>query len=254
MSKILLIRNRISLFILTFILLFSVPYYANDYVEGYTHLLSRYVSTGNIDGIQTNLVNYQAWEQDPAHMMAINALQNMNPDLLLGSEKMAFWINAYNLLTIDLIIKTNEKESITNQGSFFKNVWKTHTWTLNNNVVTLDEIEHQILRQMGDPRVHMSINCASLSCPDLRAEPYTAEKLNEQLDDQTHQFINNNTKGIRLNKNRLDISKIFDWFSEDFGEEKGVKSFINKYAKTPYSFEHLKKTSYLTYNWQLNTL
>jgi len=223
---------------------------ANGYAADYGMLLSKYVQEGEKQGIKAMLVDYASWGKDPLHKMTLEALQQINPESLSGKEKMAFWINAYNLLTIDLIIKTRETESIRNQGSLFKNVWKSHDWEINGKRYTLDEIEHQILRPMGDPRIHVAINCASLSCPDLRAEPYTAEKLETQLDEQTTLFLTNKTKGVSVTNSGLKISEIFKWFAEDFGGEKGVEKFIHRHL--PQTSD--KKTDdYFDYNWSLNS-
>lgn len=179
-------------------------------------------------------------------------LQRVNPDDLAGVEKKAFWINAYNILTIDLIIRTQEQESIKNLGSIFSNPWKSHDWTINGRKYTLDEIEHQILRPMGDPRIHMAINCASLSCPDLADTPYIASTLDNQLDIQTKLFLDNDTKGMNnLTGTQVKLSMIFKWFAKDFGGESGSIKLANKYIASPLSSE--STIEYFDYNWQLNS-
>lgn len=219
------------------------------YIADYGTLLSKYVQEGEKQGIKAMLVDYASWGKDPLHKKALESLQQINPELLSGKEKMAFWINAYNLLTVDLIINTGETESIRNQSSLFKNVWKSYDWEIHAKRYTLDEIEHQILRPMGDPRIHVAINCASLSCPDLRTEPYIAEKLETQLDEQTTLFLTNKSKGVLVIESGLKISEIFKWFADDFGGEAGVEEFIHR---------HLPQASdkeiddYFDYNWSLN--
>jgi len=219
------------------------------YIADYRTLLSKYVQEGEKQGIKATLVDYASWGKDQLHKKALNTLQQINPEALSGKEKMAFWINAYNLLTIDLIIKTGEKESIKNHGSLFKNVWKSHYWEIHGSRYTLDEIEHQILRPMGDPKIHVAINCASLSCPDLRAEPYAAEKLDNQLEEQAQLFVTNQSKGVAIHNSGLKISEIFKWFAEDFGGEQGALDFIRK--RLPATKEK-KVTEYFDYNWSLN--
>ena len=119
-------------------------------------------------------MDYQSWGRD----VYINLIDNISSQKLSElSKNFAYWINTYNLLTIDLIIKTAETQSIKNQGSLFKNVWKKHKWLINEKPITLHEIEHEILRKFGDPRIHFAINCASLSCPDLHNEPFVAKKI-----------------------------------------------------------------------------
>ncbi len=221
----------------------------HSYKEPYDALLKQHVTAGLKGDVPMTLVDYGSWSQDVRHMQAMQALIEVNPDSLSGKDKLAFWINAYNLLTIDLIIKNNEKESIKNLGSTFKNVWKSHKWKINGNKYTLDEIEHEILRPLGDPRIHMAINCASVSCPDLRNETYHADNLDRQLQEQTIVFLHNDKKGISTSDDTMQVSKIFEWFEEDFGGEDGVKNFIAKHLP-----ETKNKTisGHLDYDWSLN--
>lgn len=245
-------RNLKYIFVITLLLVTSNVASAkesHEYVSSYGQLLSQYVIEGEKQGIYTALVDYDSWGKDPLHEKSIQELQQVNPDALAGKEKMAFWINAYNLLTIDLIITTGEKESIKNQGSLLKNAWKSHDWEIHGKHYTLDEIEHQILRPIGDPRIHMAINCASLSCPDLRAEPFEAEKLDSQLEEQAQLFIKNQSKGVAITDSGLKISEIFKWFAKDFGGEQGAVDFISK--RLP-ATKAKKVTGYFDYNWSLN--
>ncbi|MFK7867171.1 MAG: DUF547 domain-containing protein [Alphaproteobacteria bacterium] len=245
-------------FIYTFavIAIFVTAAFANandhdEYVGDYRFLLSKYTQAATQEDINAVLVNYKAWGRDQRHQSAMASLQKLNPKLLSANEKMAFWINAYNLLTIDLIIKTGETKSIKNQGSLFRNVWKSHKWEIDGTAYTLDEIEHDILRPMGNPSVHMAINCASLSCPDLRGEPYDAKRLKQQLNEQTMLFLSDQTKGVYITESGLRPSKIFDWFQADFGGKQGVIDFIHRHLPHIASKEI---DGYLDYNWRLNEL
>ena len=120
---------------------------------------------------------------------------------------------------------------------------------------TLHVIEHEILRKMGDPRIHAAIVCASVSCPDLRQEAFTAENLDVQLDDQLKQFLANPGKGLKIDRvdKRISLSRIFDWFEEDFEPKGGVLKFIARYVPEK-DREWIAKgsVSYLDYNWDLN--
>ena len=103
----------------------------NDaYITDYAVLLSKHVKQSEKQGIQVSLVDYRSWGADPLHQKALASLKKTDPDRFSEKEKMAFWINASNFLTIDLIIKTKETDSIKNQGSLFKNVWKGHDWEI----------------------------------------------------------------------------------------------------------------------------
>lgn len=244
--------KRLVVFLLAVIVL---PYTANadKFTNVYERLLSRHVYEGEQNGIKTSLVNYAGWAQDHRHKRAMALLQRTNTAALkAGAAEMAFWINAYNLLTIDLIIKQQERESIKNLGGLFTSPWRHHEWAIDGIPYTLDHIEHEILRPMGDPRIHMAINCASLSCPDLQDSPYMAEILDDQLNRQTRDFLNNKTKGVRLTAAGFEVSNIFNWFEEDFGGgEQGVIQFISKHIKIPEETPE-RINDYIKYNWKLN--
>ncbi|MDE3036942.1 MAG: DUF547 domain-containing protein [Pseudomonadota bacterium] len=220
------------------------------YLAPYNALLGRYVSDGEKHGMHSALVDYKGWSEDARHAEAMRLIAQVNPDALSGKEAMAFWINAYNLLTIDLIIQQNEHESIKHIGGWLTNPWKDYHWMIGGRRYSLDEIEHGILRKKGDPRIHMAINCASLSCPDLRAEGYTAETLDTQLDDQVRRFLRNDKKGLHITNSGLEVSKIFDWFAGDFTEKGGVVTFIKSYV--PQMPQDAVIADYFNYNWQLN--
>jgi hypothetical protein len=205
----------------------------------YGALLSKHLHQGQKQGINAMLVNYKAWGQDPLHQQTMLSLQKTNPDSFSRTEKLVFWINAYNFLTIDLIIKTSETKSIRNQGSFVKNVWKSHSWDINGKNYTLDMIEHEILRKMNEPRIHFALVCASLSCPDLRNKPYSIAGLEKELNFAMNSFLKDETKGIQGSI----ISPMFKWFAEDFGGETGVKRLLK--------LDEIK--GYFDYNWALNS-
>ncbi|PIZ30114.1 MAG: DUF547 domain-containing protein, partial [Alphaproteobacteria bacterium CG_4_10_14_0_8_um_filter_53_9] len=202
------------------------------------------------DGIDYIGVDYTGWGHDPHHAQAMQALQKVSTLAhATPSERKAFWINAYNFLTIDLITSKNEKTSIKNLGGLIQSPWKIYRWKVGGKDVTLDEIEHKILRPMGDPRIHMAINCASISCPDLRQEAYTASKLEQQLDQQTRTALKNTGKILRYDAatNTLFLSSIFKWFDEDFKPD--VMTWLKRYEI--HSSDNTK-IQYLTYNWELN--
>jgi hypothetical protein len=148
-------------------------------------------------------------------------------------------------------------KSIKDVGSFFKPVWKRVAGTVGGKERALNDIEHEILRKMNEPRIHVAIVCASVSCPDLRQEVYSAGKLNEQLDDQMEKFLRSPGKGMKLDerKNRVYLSSIFKWFAEDFASRGGVLKYIGQYvtAEERKVLNNSKiKISYLDYNWEIN--
>ncbi len=212
-------------------------------------LLNKYVSEGKVD--------YAGFQSEEAKLdQYLDLLQGVDPKTLSGKEQFAFYANAYNAWTIKLILtKYPDITSIKELGIFNTGPWKKKVVRLRGETVSLDHIEHDILRpRFKDPRVHFAINCAAKSCPPLGSEPFLAEKLDQQLDDVTRSFINN-PQSYRLEGRNLHVSRIFKWFSEDFNED--ALSFFIKYANG-----ELKKKlepqpkkiniKYLAYDWSLN--
>jgi hypothetical protein len=148
-------------------------------------------------------------------------------------------------------------KSIKDAGSFFTAVWKKEVGVVAGKMRTLNEIEHEILRKMNEPRIHVAIVCASVSCPDLRAEAYTVDKLDSQLDDQLKLFLVNEEKGLRIDKKkgRIYLSSIFKWFKEDFESKGGVRNYLASYAPEEDKASlknHKLSVHYLDYDWELN--
>ncbi len=215
----------------------------------YNELLQEYVSAGEVEGISLNQVDYSALSRDPRFGQLVEQLETFPlSDLKTDPEKLAFYINAYNILALHTVISHWPVKSIKDVGSWWQPVWKKEIATLGNRAVSLDFIEHQVIRKLGEPRIHFAIVCASLSCPDLRLEAYTAENLEQQLDAQTKDFLANKSKGLQLNEDRLLVSKIFDWFEEDFDSRNGVLAFIRGYV----DLDVEKIDGFLEYHWQLN--
>lgn len=263
------------IFFFSLFLLLTVPLNAGQLEEFhsvYGGLLERHLRPQvEREGIVLTLVDYRGWSEDPAHFQAMEILAAINPAELEDMDAMAFWINAYNLLTIDLILGAEEKESIKHQGGMLVGVWRKHFWPLYNGEYSLHQIEHKILRPMGDARIHFAINCASLSCPDLRTEPYIGALLDWQLEDQERAFILNPTKGMAVEgkteeetrvseigtttrlreagKEQVSISALFFWYKEDFGGREGIRALINKYRKRDLRSGRVKT---LPYDWSLN--
>ncbi len=233
-----------------------------------------------IDGVHLMAVDYKVLKDDQKFEKLLRDLEKFSPDALTTrEEKMAFWINVYNIFAVKMVTDHYPVESIRNIGTALRSVWKQRAGTVGGRGYTLNEIEHEILRPMGDPRIHAAIVCASVSCPDLRKEAFTAQRLDEQLDEQMKKFLANPTKGLRVDADRgtVHLSPIFDWFSDDFKKKKDtgivpkildwidkdyksqreVLSFVQKYAPAE-AKDVLKKPSlkiaYMDYNWKVNEL
>ena len=182
-------------------------------------------------------------------------------------EQLAFLINAYNAWTIQLIISEwPNLESIKDLGSWFKSPWAKPVARLFQQSVSLDHIEHSLIRseQYSEPRIHFAVNCASVGCPALRPEAYIGDALSKQLDNQTLRFLGDQSRN-NINGDVLSISPIFKWYREDFEKGwSGINSrmeFIQKYAQV-FALSNVQqqalrqkklKIRYTEYDWQLNS-
>jgi hypothetical protein len=215
----------------------------------FTELLTQYTHNG--------IVDYAGFKKEEARLDAyLDVLAGVDPNALARDDRFAFYANAYNAWTIKLILTGYPGvKSIKDLGSFFKSPWKKKFVKLGGAVISLDHIEHDILRpQFKDPRVHMAVNCASKSCPPLWGKPFTGSHLDVQLDAAARNFINN--PGFnRLEGSTLYVSRIFKWFSEDFDDD--IIGFFEKYAtgklrsKIQANRASLE-VEYLDYDWSLN--
>ncbi|MDP2141400.1 MAG: DUF547 domain-containing protein [Gammaproteobacteria bacterium] len=216
----------------------------------YDDLLAQYVTPAERQGVTHNRVNYQALAQDPRYSQMLALIEDFPVTQLQQRDaKLAFYINAYNILAIKMVIDHLPLQSIRDAGSWFSPVWKKPAGTIDGRSVTLDEIEHAILRPMGESRIHFAIVCASLSCPNLRPEAFKAERLELQLEEQTREFLNDNSKGLAVAGNRVRVSQIFDWFAEDFATAGGVEAFVRRYRELP---ADMSLRANLPYIWSLN--
>jgi len=201
----------------------------------------------------------------------VEGLAAWRPDRL-GSraETLAAWINLYNVLTIDLVVRGAPVASIRDLGSVLRPVWKRAAGRIGSDAgpgtraVSLDEIEHGILRRLGEPRIHAAIVCGSVSCPPLRREPYRAERLDAQLDDNLRAWLADARKGARFEPapdavggGTLRLSPIFDWFARDFAAAGGVRAFVLPHLPEPIREAVTRggdavRIAFLEYDWRLN--
>ena len=214
-------------------------------------LLKKYVNS-------KGLVNYKALKADQTAFNQYLEMLSKNPPAASWSkpEQMAYWINAYNAYTIRLILDHYPLQSIKDIGSkiqipFVTTPWAAKFFSIGGEKMSLDNIEHGTLRKKyNDPRIHFALVCASMSCPRLRSEAYTAARLESQLDDQGRDFLNNPAKN-KPGKTSAQLSKYFDWYKGDWDSNgQTVVSWVNKYATT--KVDANARITYLDYNWQLN--
>ena len=194
------------------------------------------------------LVNYKAFKNDRQKLDAyLKMLSEQNPSNDWSvQELLAYYVNLYNAATVKLILENYPVKSIKD----IDGAWTKGRVSVGNKELSLGGIENGILRKMNEPRIHFAINCASISCPKLLNEAYTASKINEQLERVTKEFINSDKNDISAQTPML--SSIFDWYQKDFtvNGKKDVIGFINKYSKTKIN-EGVALT-YKDYDWNLN--
>lgn len=210
-------------------------------------LLQQHVST-------TGQVDYQDFIADSTRLNKyLNDLSRHVPSNNWSEpEQLAYWINAYNAFTVKLIMDHYPVKSIKDIADglpMIASPWDIKFFKIGNVDFDLNTIEHKILRaKFKEPRIHFAINCASVSCPKLRAEAYSAAQLEAQLEAQTMDFLNHPTKNI-INHEVTQLSQIFDWFRGDFVECGGVFKFIQKYN---HNIREGNKVELLKYDWKLN--
>lgn len=200
---------------------------ADAYQEKYSALLEKYV-----DG--TGLVDYAAFKKNGEASLreCVKAMARVDASKLDKDAKKAHWINVYNAVTLQAMLEFHPLKSIKDKVSSipgFYDLWDDYGFGPKK--LSLNHIEHKILRPMGDPRIHAAIVCASLGCPILRNEAYVGAKLDAQLDDNCRKWLADEKRGLKVEGNVAKASKIFDWFGDDFAEdEAGRLRWIAKYV------------------------
>ena len=204
----------------------------------FTKLLRRYVSPqGQVD--------YAGLTKDRVLVDTYLEQLSQNPPAADWSrdERLAYWINAYNAGTLQLIVDNYPVASITDLDN--GKPWDVKRVELGGTTYSLNEIENDIIRpRFGEPRIHFAVNCAAKSCPPLRNEAYTAERLDAQLEEQTRKFLNNEAY-TAVDGDQLRVSKIFEWYGEDFED---LPAFIARYRDVPAGAQ----ITYAEYDWALN--
>lgn len=208
--------------------------------SSWTNFLQKYVSN-------EGQVNYQAIKANDSELNNYLDLlaQNTPNDSWSKNEKLAYWINTYNAFTNKLIIDNLPLTSIKD----IKNPWDEKFIRMNGEMMSLNNIEHDILRKMGEPRIHFAIVCASESCPKLQNEAFVADKLEEQLTKTAKEFLSDDSKN-KIATDQIEISKIFKWFTKDFEQNGSLIDFLNEYSEVKISDN--AKINYKDYSWKLN--
>ena len=253
-----LIMKILRIGILIFLVVFPAKIMATPSHYLFTALLSEHIFEDR--------VNYRQLCNDGRFLYYIEQLSETDPEKLVRpEEKLAFWINAYNAYTLKIVCEHYPIKSINNLhfgwvkiGSLLnKTVWDRNFILINNKKMTLNQIEHEILRKkFQDPRIHFAIICASSGCPLLPKFAYTGENVQMKLEEETRKYLNSE-RGIRIDyvENTLQISKLFDWFAGDFESKSGsainfIKPYLNDEGMA--FLDRKPRISYISYNWALN--
>jgi len=224
--------------------------------EPVSHAIFDQLTKNHVDS--KGLVNYKGFRSDAKELKKYLDLLAKNPpaDTWSKDEQIAYWINAYNANTIQLILNHYPVKSIKDIGSkvkipFVNTPWDIKFIKVGGETYDLNRIEHGTLRKrFDDQRIHFALVCAARSCPKLRNEAYTAAKLNAQLESQGSDFLNDPAKNA-VTVQKASLSKYFDWYKGDWKENaKSVEYWVNKYAKTKINKD--TQISFLEYNWSLN--
>ena len=217
----------------------------------FNDLLKKYVD-------DQGMVDYKGFASENGRLKVyLDALEKNGPNDQHWSqlEQLAYWINAYNAFTIQLILDYYPVESIKDIGAnvkipFVNTAWDIKFIKIGGEELSLNNIEHNIIRKNFDePRIHFALVCAAQSCPKLRNEAYAAASLDEQLTDQAKFFLSNSEKN-ELSENEIKLSKIFSWYAGDFTNDGSLIEYINQF--TPVTVNEKAKKSYKKYNWALN--
>ena len=227
--------------IIAFIAL-SAGAFAADWQADYARLLKKYTASGG--------VKYAEWK---ANAEDVKALQDVVDGIAAApastaktKEQLAFHLNAYNAWILHEAVAKYPTKSVKDLAFTF---FLTNRLTVAGTKMSFNRLEKDIIRpRFAEPRIHFALNCASRSCPPLRSEPYDAAQLDAQLDGQARLYVNS-PSGVKPEGDGAALSKIFDWYKEDFGGDAGVAALLKKFRSGKSDF---KKISYQEYDWGLN--
>jgi len=215
---------------------------ASNPVETYGALLKKYV---NDDG-----VDYKSWHANKSDREALKGVTHYYATTSVPKdhdEGLSFYLNAYNAWILDRILaKYPTKGPISGADKLF---FHKKAVTVAGKKMSFDKLEQKIIRpEYKESRIHFALNCASKSCPSLRAEPYIASELDKQLNEQTYKFLHDSKYGVKVNGSTVQFSKIFEWYAEDFGGKDNIPTWVRYYRK----LSGVKSHSFMKYDWSLN--
>ena len=220
--------------------------YGEGWRDTYDGLLQKYVSGGG--------VKYRAWHANRSDVTALDeVVKSIGVESLGGQpeqERLAFYLNAYNAWILKRILDDFPTDGPGGGGFFGRNrFFKSESIRVAGKTTSFHRLEHEVIRPaFSEPRVHFALNCASASCPPLHGKAFRGASLDGTLDTLTKAFLDGDPNGVKVKGGVAYVSKIFDWFAEDFGGAKGIKAYIDPYRGTPLP----AKIKYQDYSWELN--
>lgn len=269
--KILTFYRYIATLLFAFIFSLSQPVQANAFADTWStsnesntdmidhnlwnDFLQRYIDTDSNNKVRYATVSATDKSQLEDYIQQLSLL---NPLEYNKKEQFAYWVNMYNAVTIKVILDHYPVKSIRkiklDGGLFAIGPWKSKVVTVNGQQLSLDNIEHDILRPIWqDPRIHYAVNCASIGCPKIASLAFTSENTEDLLEKNAREFINSDN-GVLLDTNKLVVSKIYQWYSEDFGDNrKSLIAHLLQYAEGERSQALQADPSIkYAYDWNLN--
>jgi hypothetical protein len=216
----------------------------SEWVASYNTLLGKYVTSGG--------VKYAEWKANAADMQAIqgvvDGISKENASAMGKQQQLAFYVNAYNAWILHEALGKYPTNSVKDVLFTF---FTSKRITVAGQQTSFKALEDNVIRKFGDPHVHFALNCASRSCPPLNRTALSADKLDGQFEALAKGFVNSD-RGVKFNAatKSAELSKIFDWYKDDFKAEGGALAFINKRRSTPLPAD--AKISYQDYDWGLN--
>ncbi|MEH6586285.1 MAG: DUF547 domain-containing protein [Halioglobus sp.] len=232
--------------LLMVMLLMPLPAAAELDVKAWSALLAKAVTDGDVD--------YAQWDQNPNFDALVEQIGTTDTKQMNRQQKLAFYINAYNILAARGILDGSSPASLLGRYIYFKR----DKYPVAGQRITLHALEHELIRPLKEPRIHFAIVCASLSCPILQSEAYTLEQLDQQLEAAARNFINDQQRNqFNGTSKSAELSSIFKWFEEDFVEAAGslqayLAPKVNNQKVADLLQQEAFKISYNNYDWSLN--
>lgn len=211
----------------------------------YEELLAKYVTPGG--------VRYAAWHANSADIQSLSSVTDFYANTRPPEDRdvsLAWHLNAYNAgILSEILKKFPTKGPLEGESNFFDK----ERIVISGKKISFNHLESKIIRPaFNEPRIHFALNCASESCPPLATKPFTGKTLDEDLERLTKAFVNDNPQGVAADTKRTRISKLFDWYAEDFGGKSHLIPYINRYRRTPVPAN--TKPDFFEYSWKLNAV